>query len=335
MIEHTGSDRGSVFMRFQVMTLLLAVSPHVPHSSGPNVASQLQLFPPDSVTVTTQRQHTDTFTPFQLGCIKPTCVCLQRVYAALLLLQGHTDSVTTAVLSPDETLLATASYDRTARLWSLGRRSSGNGMCLKVLQHTDPVSHVAFSGNRALVAAAAAAAQSVPGAAAAAAAAASGPQRLVTACDGHALWLWDVDSGTCVAALGEHKDRVTSVAFSPDGRLLASTSQDRSVLVWDAAAGHLLGLYVGDAAMVTCCFAWRGTPQPLPPMPQLSNGRLQVRLQLQPPGQQQQQHGSEASSSQSGRQTPAAAEVGMWPSPGGLSLLVGDTTGRVHFITCC
>jgi hypothetical protein len=163
----------------------------------------------------------------------------------------------------------------------------------------------------------------------------------VTACDGHALWLWDVDSGACVAALGEHKDRVTSVAFSPDGHWLASTSQDRSVLVWDAAAGHLLGLYVGDAAMVTCCFAWRGTPQPLAAMPLLSNGRLPVRLQLQSPGQQsqppQQQQGSEASS-HSGRQTPSAAavaEVGMWPSPGGLSLLVGDSTGRVHFIACC
>lgn len=230
-------------------------------------------------------------------------------------LQGHEDSITTAALSPDETLLATASYDKTARLWSLGPNCSGSGTCLKVLQHTDPVSHVAFSGSRQAPAAA--------------------QQRLVTACDGHALWLWDVHSGACVAALGEHKDRVTSVAFSPDGRWLASTSQDRSVLVWDAAAGHLVGLFVGDATMVCCCFAWRGSVQPLPLMPQLSNGRLQVRLQQQQPSQRPQQAQAEGEGS-SGRQTPvaAAAEVGLWPCPGGLTLLAGDTTGRVHFIAC-
>jgi hypothetical protein len=157
----------------------------------------------------------------------------------------------------------------------------------------------------------------------------------VTACDSHALWLWDVDSGACVAALGEHKDRVTSVAFSPDGRWLASTSQDRSVLVWDAAAGHLVGLFVGDAAMVCCCFSWRGTPQPLPQQPQLTNGRLSVRLQQQMPGQQQagavlQRQGSEGS----GKPGAAGGEVGLWPCPGGLTLMAGDTTGRVHFIAC-
>lgn len=237
-------------------------------------------------------------------------------------MQGHEDSIVAAALSPDDTLLATASYDKTARLWFLGPNCSGSGTCLKVLQHTDPVSHVAFSGSRQHAAAAAAAAGP-------AAAARQQPQRLVTACDGYALWLWDVNSGACVAALGEHKDRVTSVVFSPDGRWLASTSQDRSVLVWDAANGSLVGLFVGDAAMACCAFAWRGQQQPLPQTPNLASGRLQVKLQQQSPAQQQQQD-REGSS---GRHTPGA-EVGLWPSPGGLTLLAGDTTGRVHFITC-
>ena len=165
----------------------------------------------------------------------------------------------------------------------------------------------------------------------------------MTACDGHALWLWDVDSGACIAALGEHKERVTSVAFSPDGRWLASTSQDRSVLVWDSAAGHLVGLYVGDAAMACCSFAWRGRPQPLGQQPELSHGRLQLRLVQQGRGYQQQQaaggvqgasvapSGAAASSAGPGG---SSSEVGLWPSPGGLTLLAGDTTGRVHFIAC-
>lgn len=34
-------------------------------------------------------------------------------------MQGHEDSIHAAALSPDEALLATASYDCTARLWSM------------------------------------------------------------------------------------------------------------------------------------------------------------------------------------------------------------------------
>lgn len=255
---------------------------------------------------------------------------LAHLSGTCVALQGHTDSITTAALSPDECLLATASYDKTVRLWALSPHSSNSGTCLKVLQHTDPVSHVAFSGSSA---SAAAASSGFP------AGAQQPPPRLVTVCDGHALWLWDVDSGACVAALGEHKDRVTSVAFSQDGRWLASTSQDRSVLVWDAAVGQLVGLFVGDAAMVCCCFVPRGALQPLPRVPQLLNGRLQVRLQPQAPVQvqqlQQQSADGEGEGAATGRVgTPAPAEVGLWPCLGGMTLMAGDTTGRVHFISC-
>ncbi|MET7913880.1 hypothetical protein ABZS98_37820 [Streptomyces avermitilis] len=35
-----------------------------------------------------------------------------------------------------------------------------------------------------------------------------------------------------------HKDAVTSVAFSPDGRTLATGSQDNTARLWDTATGH-------------------------------------------------------------------------------------------------
>ena len=51
----------------------------------------------------------------------------------------------------------------------------------------------------------------------------------------HSVKLWDVETGRNTATLA-HRDTVNSVAFSPDGRMLASGS-DRSVELWDAGAG--------------------------------------------------------------------------------------------------
>ena len=80
--------------------------------------------------------------------------------------------------------------------------------------------------------------------------------------------LWDVERGQCVHKLTRHLEPVYSVAFSPDGRHIASGSFDKCVHIWNvqvsrpayfcdlpnwsmlSRTGHLCVRSVGDAAFM-------------------------------------------------------------------------------------
>lgn len=52
--------------------------------------------------------------------------------------------------------------------------------------------------------------------------------------------LWDVERGVCQSTLVKHSEPVYSVAFSPDGRLLATGSFDKAIYIWDIAVKKIL-----------------------------------------------------------------------------------------------
>lgn len=74
---------------------------------------------------------------------------------------------------------------------------------------------------------------------------------LVAGAGAHPLW-W-VLAGTSPEKPQEsgHTDAVVSVAFSPDGRLLASGSWDKSIRTWDVSTGRPIKILTGHAAAVT------------------------------------------------------------------------------------
>ena len=55
-----------------------------------------------------------------------------------------------------------------------------------------------------------------------------------------AIHIWEVANGQEVVTLNEHTDNIWSLAFSPDGRMLASVSADTTAKIWDWRNGVLL-----------------------------------------------------------------------------------------------
>jgi WD40 repeat protein len=150
----------------------------------------------------------------------PTALGRRALTAALVashlrvVLRGHDDWVWAVAWSPDGRRLATASRDRTSRIWNA---ESGSEMA--VLQgHNDGVRGVAWSPDG---------------------------RRLATASADRTTRIWDTETGTELALLHGHNDEVRGVAWSPDGRRLATASADRTTRIWDTETGTELALLHG------------------------------------------------------------------------------------------
>lgn len=123
----------------------------------------------------------------------------------LHILSGHTQQIHAIAFSPDGTLIASGSADKTLKLWTLVGEATST-----FLKHRLAVNAVAFHPIAPLIASA---------------------STDTTVC------LWHL-SGKLDRILTGHTQSVRAIAFSPTGHLLASGGEDKTIRLWDVASGQ-------------------------------------------------------------------------------------------------
>lgn len=140
----------------------------------------------------------------------------------------HSGRPVHAIFSPDGTRVATASLDGKATVWN-----ADTGTVVQELPHTnEQVTQVQYSPNGSLLLTAAKGGVTSPG----------------------LLRLWRPETAEQVAKTMQHDDYVWHVAFSSDGRSIASASEDRTVRIWDVTTGDPITEPLRHATQVTRVF---------------------------------------------------------------------------------
>ena len=79
----------------------------------------------------------------------------------------------------------------------------------------------------------------------------SGTQLAVAALGEPAVWIRDASTGALIHEMIGHVFRVTGVAYSPDGKRVASTSRDGALVLWDVTAGTEAARLLPEAGPLT------------------------------------------------------------------------------------
>uniref|UniRef100_A0A3B5QEJ2 Notchless protein homolog 1 n=1 Tax=Xiphophorus maculatus TaxID=8083 RepID=A0A3B5QEJ2_XIPMA len=167
------------------------------------------------------------------------------------ILTGHTQSVTCVKWGGDG-LLYTSSQDRTVKVW----RPKDGVLCRTLQGHAHWVNTLALSTDYVLrtgafePATATINPQDLTGSLDEIKETAlqrynkvrgSAPERLVSGSDDFTLFLWNpAEDKKPLARMTGHSALVNEVLFSPDTRLLASASFDKSIKIWDGRTGKYL-----------------------------------------------------------------------------------------------
>ncbi|HTU89713.1 MAG TPA: WD40 repeat domain-containing protein, partial [Gemmataceae bacterium] len=160
----------------------------------------------------------------------------------LLASGGHQAPISSLAFSPDGKAVTSVSWDRTIRRWDArtGRELHRSGgltasVISIVLAPDDGQTFLLHSARL------------------------SPDGRLFVIAENYKFRLWDAANGRDIGSFGVHASTIGALAVSPDRRVLASGSWDKTVRLWEVATGKELHRFTdSEDTMFTLCFSADG-----------------------------------------------------------------------------
>uniref|UniRef100_A0A8J6ZM29 PQQ-binding-like beta-propeller repeat protein n=1 Tax=Desmonostoc muscorum LEGE 12446 TaxID=1828758 RepID=A0A8J6ZM29_DESMC len=134
-------------------------------------------------------------------------------------LTGHSNSVNAVAVTPNGQQVISASNDDTLKVWNL---ATGEKL-FTLTGHSDSVNAIAVTPNG---------------------------QQVISASLDSTLKVWNLATGEELFTLTGHSDWVNAVAVTPNGQQVISASRDRTIKVWNLATGEELFTLTGHSYLV-------------------------------------------------------------------------------------